>query len=129
MLLELFFRTVLQIKILYLDTSPFSHSTSMASRELREKESLQFTEYTVSRPSSTRGSQQPCIQDSEKAEPQVIAKPARPSSSKGIDEETNIADENVVDFEGPLDTTNPLNWPTWYKWMTVVLVSLVTFIK
>ena len=101
----------------------------METRELREKESLQFTEYTVSRPSSTRGSQQPCIRDPEKAQPQAVAVPALSEPLNGIDEEERPAEGNIVDFEGPEDPSNPLSWPTWYKWMTAVLVSLMTFVK
>ena len=101
----------------------------MAARELREKGSLQFSEHTTSRPPSTRGSQQPFILDPEKAELPITTELTLPGPLKGIDEETKIVEEDVVDFEGPEDSTNPLNWPTWYKWTTVVLVSLMTFIK
>ena len=101
----------------------------METRELREKESLQFTEYTLSRPPSTRGSQQPCISDLEKARLHGVAVPSLPEHMNGIDEEERPVEGDIVDFQDPEDRSNPLNWPTWYKWMTVVLVSLMTFIK
>ena len=101
----------------------------MEPPQLREKESLQFSEYTISRPSSTRGSQQPCIPDLEKAEAPFLVQSTIREPLKGITEEGKLPDEHVVDLEGPDDPSNPLNWPTWYKWMTVVLVSLMTFVN
>ena len=37
-------------------------------------------------------------------------------------------DENVVVFETN-DPANPLNWPIWYKWVLVALISTTNMIK
>ncbi|TGO63399.1 hypothetical protein BCON_0013g00450 [Botryotinia convoluta] len=29
-------------------------------------------------------------------------------------------DNYLVDFEGPVDQSNPLNWPLWYKWTLII---------
>lgn len=44
--------------------------------------------------------------------------------SIGADVEVN----NIVDFDGEDDPTNPLNWPKKLKWFLVILVSLLTTI-
>jgi hypothetical protein len=38
------------------------------------------------------------------------------------------ADPNVVDWDGPEDPANPMNWPSWRKIFTVGIVSAITFI-
>jgi hypothetical protein len=37
-------------------------------------------------------------------------------------------DPNIVDFDGPDDTENPFNWPTWKKGRQLVLMAFNTFI-
>ncbi|OGE51973.1 hypothetical protein PENARI_c011G00038 [Penicillium arizonense] len=37
-------------------------------------------------------------------------------------------DANLVDFDGPNDTENPFNWPTWKKGRQLVLMAFNTFI-
>ncbi|CAG8086896.1 unnamed protein product [Penicillium olsonii] len=37
-------------------------------------------------------------------------------------------DPNLVDFDGPDDTENPFNWPTWKKGRQLVLMAFNTFI-
>ena len=43
------------------------------------------------------------------------------------DDET--VDPNVVDWDGPDDPTNPLNWPAWKIKTHIFLVSAITFIR
>ncbi|KAI5848516.1 benomyl/methotrexate resistance protein [Morchella snyderi] len=38
------------------------------------------------------------------------------------------ADPNLVDWDGPEDPENPMNWPSWRKIFTVGIVSSITFI-
>ena len=38
-------------------------------------------------------------------------------------------DENLIDFEGADDPTDPLNWSSPYKWGVTVLISLMTLVK
>ena len=35
-------------------------------------------------------------------------------------------DDNLIDFDGSNDPSNPLNWSWQYKWMIVMLISLMT---
>jgi hypothetical protein len=37
-------------------------------------------------------------------------------------------DPNVVDFDGPNDMENPLNWTFWKKWGMIMLISAITFL-
>lgn len=34
----------------------------------------------------------------------------------------------VVDFSGPDDLSNPINWPLWYKWILIIVLSSVNTI-
>lgn len=36
--------------------------------------------------------------------------------------------EDAVDFEGPGDPANPLNWSATYKWSIVVLISMMSLV-
>ena len=36
--------------------------------------------------------------------------------------------EKIVDFDSPDDRTNLINWRPWYKWLTIVLISLMTLV-
>ena len=42
--------------------------------------------------------------------------------------ENQSRDPNLVDWDGPDDPTNPMNWPTWKVKAHIFLVSAVTFI-
>lgn len=42
-------------------------------------------------------------------------------------DETEL-DPNIVDWDGPDDPENPMNWPTWRKLVSVGIVSAITFI-
>lgn len=35
---------------------------------------------------------------------------------------------NIIDFEGPDDPSDPLNWSKLYKWSIVALISLLSLI-
>ncbi|KAI9650700.1 hypothetical protein NHQ30_000722 [Ciborinia camelliae] len=37
-------------------------------------------------------------------------------------------DNHTIDFEGPDDQSNPLNWPLWYKWTLIIVLSSVNTI-
>ena len=34
----------------------------------------------------------------------------------------------AVDFDGEDDQTNPVNWPLWYKWTLIIVLSSVNTI-
>ena len=38
-----------------------------------------------------------------------------------------VSDPNVIEWDGPNDPHNPLNWSTPRKWIIIALVSLITF--
>ena len=44
------------------------------------------------------------------------------------DEEIREKDPFLVDFDGPDDPANPLNWSRGYKWAIVILLSSVNLI-
>lgn len=39
-----------------------------------------------------------------------------------------IENETLVDWDGPNDAQNPMNWPPARKWATIALVSTITFV-
>ena len=53
------------------------------------------------------------------------------SISSGDDNDTEAGDDhdpNIIDFDGPDDPENPMNWTAFKKWGTVSLVSVITFL-
>ena len=41
---------------------------------------------------------------------------------------TSIPNENIVNFDGPDDPSNPVNWSSLYKWTTVMLISVMSLV-
>ncbi|PNH47869.1 hypothetical protein VD0004_g547 [Verticillium dahliae] len=39
-----------------------------------------------------------------------------------------VDDPNLVDWDGPDDPENPMNWPDRQKWLNIGLISLLTFV-
>lgn len=42
--------------------------------------------------------------------------------------ERNETDQQLVDFDGPQDASNPINWSKGYKWTIVILLSTVNIV-
>lgn len=57
-----------------------------------------------------------------------IEKGASPASSSIANEEDAEVDPDIVDFDGPDDPQNPLNWGFTKKWGMVLLISAITFL-
>ena len=54
-----------------------------------------------------------------------------PASRVQLAPECRVAekiDENLVDFDGPDDPANPMNWKSRYKWTITVLVSMMSLV-
>ncbi|EOD48443.1 mfs multidrug transporter [Neofusicoccum parvum] len=55
-----------------------------------------------------------------------------PTSINERDEDEQSArepvDPNIVDWDGPNDPENPMNWPKAKKWLAISIVSLITFL-
>ena len=47
----------------------------------------------------------------------------------GIDEKKATVDPNVVDWDGPDDPKNPMNWSEKHKWTIIGVVSAITFVS
>lgn len=54
--------------------------------------------------------------------------PVTSSINKYEDESAEQEDSNIVDFDGPDDPQNPLNWGFTKRWGTVLLISAITFL-
>ena len=54
----------------------------------------------------------------------------RSSSSSKKEEDTQQAgsDPNIVDWDGPDDPANPMNWSEKLKWGNVAVISSITFL-
>lgn len=50
------------------------------------------------------------------------------SSLAGESDQQAEQDPNIVDFDGPDDPENPLNWTFYKKWGMVLLISAITFL-
>lgn len=70
------------------------------------------------------------LKDTSIAMEKDIEKDGGTPSASSIDEpqEETETDPNIVDFDGPDDPENPLNWSTKKKWGMVTLVSAITFL-
>jgi hypothetical protein len=44
-------------------------------------------------------------------------------------EDRSTNDQNIVDWDGPDDPENPMNWPTSKKIANIGLVSLITLLS
>lgn len=40
----------------------------------------------------------------------------------------NEKDPNIVDWDGPNDLENPMNWPDSKKWINISIVSIITIV-
>lgn len=54
------------------------------------------------------------------------------SSASDSNQENEKADEsidpNIVDWDGPNDPSNPMNWPKWKVKTHIFLISIITFV-
>ncbi|SPO02059.1 related to multidrug resistant protein [Cephalotrichum gorgonifer] len=82
-------------------------------KQRRESITQQRRESALAR-QSTRGS---------KAAGEDVEKAAAAAGAEG-----EVADENIVQWDGPDDPQNPYNWPRWKKVTTCALVSSFTFV-
>jgi hypothetical protein len=48
---------------------------------------------------------------------------------KSVAEGKGLRDPNIVDFDGPNDPENPLNWSTARKTTSIVIVSLTALLS
>ena len=44
------------------------------------------------------------------------------------DQPIDDVDEDVVDFDGPHDLENPINWSPAYKWSIVIVISIMSLV-
>jgi hypothetical protein len=54
--------------------------------------------------------------------------PEAASVSSIPEPEEAMLDPNIVDFDGPNDPENPMNWKASKKWGMVILISAITFL-
>jgi len=50
------------------------------------------------------------------------------STGSATRQEEDLPSPNIVDFDGPDDTENPMNWRAPKKWGMISLVSAITFL-
>jgi hypothetical protein len=85
-------------------------------------------------PSASHASTRPRSANSDKKDMSAtlekdIEKGAEAESSSSIEDvEEPVVDPNIVDFDGPKDLENPLNWTHWKKWGMIMLISAITFL-
>lgn len=61
-----------------------------------------------------------------------LEKQSEPSATTSInepdDDQQPVPDPNIVDWDGPDDPENPMNWSKSKKWGAIAIVSLITFL-
>ena len=50
-------------------------------------------------------------------------------SDSSEEKNSDTVNPNIVDWDGPEDPTNPMNWPAWKVKAHIFLVSAITFIR
>lgn len=50
------------------------------------------------------------------------------SPDTDAEEHIDESESNLVDFDGPQDPINPLNWSATYKWSVVILISVMSLV-
>ncbi|KAM0328629.1 hypothetical protein ACHAQA_005041 [Verticillium albo-atrum] len=65
-------------------------------------------------------------QELQKAEPESASLTTNEKTLNNEPEPEN--DPNAVDWDGPDDPQNPMNWPDRQKWLNIGLISLLTFV-
>ena len=64
--------------------------------------------------------------DSSETQPELN----HPAHDGNLDPEKTASDEektDLVDWDGPDDHSNPMNWTSLHKWIIISLVSAITF--
>jgi hypothetical protein len=79
---------------------------------------------TSSRPRTATGEEKDIPATMEKD----LEKGADAESTTSMDQPEEITNPSVVDFDGPDDTDNPMNWKQSKKWGMISLVSAITFL-
>jgi hypothetical protein len=44
------------------------------------------------------------------------------------EKQEQLIDRKIVDWSGPSDPENPMNWPVWRKWCITALLGSLTFV-
>lgn len=85
----------------------------------------QVPSHTSARSTSPEGKKGPFL-----ASEKDVEKGIGPESMSSMDEpeEEPEQDPNIVDFEGPDDPENPMNWKASKKWGMVALIAAITFL-
>ncbi|KAF2086547.1 MFS general substrate transporter [Saccharata proteae CBS 121410] len=71
-------------------------------------------------PGSKESRQQPLDSDTD-----MERQKSKHEAPSNDDEEEN--DPNIVEWDGPDDPENPMNFPTWRKWLITTIMGLMTF--
>ena len=85
-----------------------------------------------SEPSENMKDSNPSYVDTEKPadlEANVVETLSALNSSRQLEKSNGIIDSNIVDWDGPDDPSNPMNWPPWKVKAHIFLVSSITFIR
>ncbi|KAI3336644.1 fluconazole resistance protein 1 [Xylariaceae sp. AK1471] len=62
------------------------------------------------------------------AEKTVPSPDLESASGKPDYSDNNMEDPNVVDWDGPNDPSNPLNWPARMRWIHIIVASLLALV-
>ena len=97
---------------------------------LAEKEAADVGKPDTTDAPTARGSASPTTTaDNEKAKDEEAGRPSHGmSGEKAQADNAEPPDPNILDWDGPDDPNNPVNWKSSLKWANIVTVSAITFI-
>jgi MFS family permease len=64
----------------------------------------------------------------ETSEMDIARREEKTIPNPGLIQAASASHDYDVDFDGPEDEANPMNWPTWYKWVLIVVLSAMNTI-
>lgn len=101
-----------------------SEKSKPASERKAEREGSEDTKYSRSKDE--------LVVDNEKStdiEANISGARSRSTDDQEQEKVSDDVDPNIVDWDGPDDPANPMNWPTWKIKTHIFLVSSITFIR
>ena len=101
-----------------------SEKSKPASERKAESEGSEDTKYSRSKDELVVDDEKPTD-----IEANISGTRSRSTDEKEQEKLDEDNDPNIVDWDGPDDPTNPMNWPAWKVKTHIFLVSAITFIR
>ena len=101
-----------------------SEKSKPTSERKAESEGSEDTKYSRSKDELVAGDEKPTD-----IEANISGTRSRSTDDQEQEKVDENVDPNIVDWDGPDDPANPMNWPAWKVKTHIFLVSAITFIR